>query len=152
MIFVDADACPVKNEISLIGKKYSIQVTFVASYNHKPSVIQDEDHWIFVDPDSEACDIYILNHIYEGDIIVTQDIGLASLALRKGVYVFSPRGTKYREETIDTALDFRYLAARNRRLGKYGKGPKPFTAEDRDRFQKAFDNFCRILVNEEEKI
>ncbi|WHY82718.1 YaiI/YqxD family protein [Siminovitchia fortis] len=149
MIFVDADACPVKEEISQIAKDLKLEVFFIASYYHKPSTVKEGDNWTFVDPDREACDLYILNHAKRGDILVTQDIGLASLALQKGVYVFSPRGTEYKEETIDTALDFRYLAAKDRERGKFWKGPKPFKDEDRHRFLAVFDNFCRkMLISE----
>ena len=146
MIFVDADACPVKGEISKIASGLNLEVLFIASYSHKPSRSKEGENWIFVDPDREACDLYILNHVKQGDILVTQDIGLASIALQKGVYVFSPRGTEYREETIDTALDFRYLAAKDRERGKFWKGPKPFKDEDRNRFLTVFDNFCRKMV------
>lgn len=93
--------------------------------------------WIFVDPGKEAADLYILNHIRKGEILITQDIGLASLVLPKGVYALSPRGTEYKEETIGISLDFRYLAAKEREKGRYGKGPKPFTSEDRQNFQGA---------------
>jgi len=145
VIFVDADACPVKEEISAIAKQNNLNVLFIASYNHKPSNIKEGDEWIFVDPDSEASDLYILNHIKEGDVLVTQDIGLASLALQKRVYAFSPRGTKYTEDTIDTALDFRYLAAKERERGNFGKGPKPFRENDRRQFLTIFEEFCRKL-------
>lgn len=150
MIFVDADACPVKDEISSIAKELDMKVCFIASYNHKPSSIKEGDDWTFVDPDGEACDIYILNHIKREDVLVTQDTGLASLALQKGVYVFSPRGMEYKEETIDTALDFRYLAAKDRKRGVFWKGPKAFTSEDYKRFIAVFESFCRKLVIEQD--
>ncbi len=146
VIFVDADACPVKDVISVIAKDLKLEVFFIASYYHKPSNMNEGENWTFVDPDREACDLYILNHIKRGDILVTQDIGLASLALQKGSFVFSPRGTEYREETIDTALDFRYLAAKDRRRGKFSKGPKPFTDKDRNLFLTNFGDFCRNMV------
>ncbi|WP_268920440.1 YaiI/YqxD family protein [Siminovitchia acidinfaciens] len=150
VIFVDADACPVKDEISRIAKVLGMKVCFIASYNHKPSSINKGDDWTFVDPDSEACDLYIFNHIKRGDVLVTQDTGLASLALQKGVYVFSPRGTEYKEATIDAALGFRYLAAKDRKRGVFWKGPKAFTSEDHDRFKTVFESFCRKLVNAED--
>lgn len=87
-----------------------------------------------------------MNHIMPGDLVVTQDIGLASIVLPKRVYAISPRGKEFKEETISTALDFRYLSAKERRKGKYGKGPKPFTIEDRERFvftiTKILSNFA----------
>ena len=97
---------------------------------------------MFVDPGSDAADLYILNHIKPHNVLVTQDIGLASLVLPKGVYALSHMGKEYKEETIGTALDFRYLAAKERAKGNYGKGPKPFTSADRQRFSVSL---CSLL-------
>jgi len=110
-------------------------VRYIASYDHKPNSEEGSGEWIFVDPGRDAADLYIINHIKRGDVLITQDIGLASLILPKGVYALSPRGTEYKEESIETALDFRYLAAKERARGNYGKGPKPFTSDDRHNFQ-----------------
>ena len=89
-----------------------------------------------MDSSKEAVDLYIMNHVQTGDIVVTQDIGLASTLLLKGVYVLSPKGKSYDEKDIHTALDLRYLSAKARRKGIYGKGPKPYSREDRSRFVK----------------
>jgi uncharacterized protein YaiI (UPF0178 family) len=75
-----------------------------------------------------------MNHTAKGDITITQDIGLASTLLLKGVHVLSPKGILFEENSIQTALDLRYLHAKARRRGVYGKGPKPFQSEDRARF------------------
>lgn len=148
-IFVDADACPVKAEVASLGRKYGLDVLFVASYDHKPSALKEDEEWIFVDPGREASDLYIHNHIKPGDTVITQDIGLASLILQKGAYAVSSKGNEYHKDTIDIALQFRYLAAKDREQGKYGKGPPPFTSKDRQRFQVAFDEFCRTLLDGE---
>ncbi|MDP4164747.1 MAG: DUF188 domain-containing protein [Bacillota bacterium] len=130
---MDADSCPVKEEIVEIASRFDVSVIFVASYNH---VKNDEncETWVYVDIGKEAADIYILNHSRKGDIAVTQDIGLASTLLPKGVYVLSPKGILFEEKGIQTALDLRYLSAKARRKGEYGKGPKPFSVHDRERF------------------
>jgi uncharacterized protein len=75
-----------------------------------------------------------MNHTVKGDITITQDIGLASTLLLKGVLVLSPRGILYEEDSIQTALDLRYLHAKARKRGVFEKGPKPFHSEDRARF------------------
>jgi uncharacterized protein YaiI (UPF0178 family) len=75
-----------------------------------------------------------MNQAGKGDIVITQDIGLASTLLRKGVTVLSPKGVMFHEEEIQTALDIRFLNAKARKRGVYGKGPKPFQTEDRERF------------------
>lgn len=118
---------------------------YVASYDHKPAR-EEKGKWVFVDPGRDAADLYVINHAKRGDVLITQDIGLASLALGKGVYAISPRGTVYKEETIGTALDLRYLSAQARRLGIYDKGPKAFTEADRKKFLMALR---RILSTNE---
>lgn len=134
MIFVDADACPVKNEVTSIASERNEKVLFVASHNHRPGLIPEDEQWTFVDPVAEASDMYILNHIKSGDILITQDIGLASLALQKGAFVLSPNGKIYREDQMDMALQFRYWARKERERGNFGKGPKAFGNADRHHF------------------
>jgi uncharacterized protein len=138
---VDADSCPVKEEIVEIAHNFDINVVFVVSYNHMING-PIEGTWHYVDSDKEAADLFITNQVNTGDIAVTKDIGLASTLLSKKVYVLSPRGSLYEEKDIESALHMRYLSAKARRQGKYGKGPKPFTREDRTRFEK---NFTEIL-------
>ncbi|WP_018661453.1 YaiI/YqxD family protein [Heyndrickxia acidiproducens] len=142
-VFVDADACPVKEEAAKVAKQFGAASIFVASYTNRMAD-PVEGRWIYVDPHKESADLYIMNHVEKNDIVVTQDIGLASLVLPKKAYAVSPRGSKYNETSINTALDFRYLAAKERRRGNYGKGPKRFTAEDRERFKLSL---AEILSN-----
>lgn len=145
MIYVDADSCPVKEDIVEIASYYHYELQFVASYAHMKRE-NDGQNWKYVDSDKEAVDLFIMNATKKQDIVVTQDIGLASTLLLKQVTVLSPRGIMYEEETINTALDMRYLSAKARRKGVYGKGPKPFTEEDRQKFRR---NFIRILSKNE---
>lgn len=100
--------------------------------------------WKYVDTDKESVDFYIMNHTKIGDIVVTQDIGLASTLLLKGVKVIHPRGKIFSESDISVALDMRYLSAKLRRSNKHTKGPKPFTQIDRLSF---YENFNKILSN-----
>ncbi|WP_179886648.1 YaiI/YqxD family protein [Bacillus sp. es.034] len=146
-VYVDADACPVKQEIIKITKGYGFKIIFVASHAHRKNT-PDEGEWVYVDSSKEAADLYIMNHVKAGDALITQDIGLASLVLPKKVYAISPRGKAYREESIVTALDYRYVAAKERRRGNYGKGPKPFTNEDRETFCMSFDKILSEIAGE----
>lgn len=132
---MDADSCPVMMEIVEIASKFSIEVIFVASYAHMRNNLEGQN-WVFVDSHKEAVDLYLMNHVKKGDFAVTQDIGLASTLLAKGVYAISPRGTLFEEKEIQTALELRHLTAKARRQGVYGKGPKPFTERDREKFIK----------------
>lgn len=116
---------------------------FVASYSHVVSY-DVGGRWVYVDSDKEAVDLYIMNHAKKHDVVITQDIGLASVLLRKQVYVISPRGKSYVEDDMDTVLHIRYLSAKERRQGNFSKGPKPFTEEDRKDFIKSLE---KILSN-----
>ncbi|MGM0751504.1 MAG: YaiI/YqxD family protein [Bacillota bacterium] len=148
-VYVDADACPVKQEIIKITSGYGFEIVFVASHAHRKNE-PDQGTWVYVDSSKEAADLYIMNHVRPQDVLVTQDIGLASLVLPKKVYAISPRGKAYREESIATALDYRYVAAKERRRGNYGKGPKPFTNEDRETFCISFDKILSEIAGESE--
>ncbi|MBM7650010.1 uncharacterized protein YaiI (UPF0178 family) [Bacillus ectoiniformans] len=138
-IFVDADSCPVKQEILTLAKEYKIEAVFVASIRHMMNQTM-EGTWKYVDPDAEAADLYIFNHLQKGDVLVTQDIGLAGLALSKQVNVVSPRGHVYHEDNMANELHFRHLAAKARRSGVYSKGPKAFTDADNSRFMVNMKN------------
>jgi uncharacterized protein YaiI (UPF0178 family) len=143
-IYVDADACPVKQEIMDIADNHGIEVVFVASYNHKSNNTYG-GKWVFVDTGKEEADLYIVNHVQKNDLVISQDIGLAGLLLKKDVIVVTPRGKRYTETNIDTALQFRYLSAMERRSGKYTKGPKKFTEEDTINF---ITSLKKILSND----
>ncbi len=110
---------------------------FVASYAHVMSNPMD-GKLVYVDADKEAADLYIMNHAFKKDIVITQDTGLTSILVNRGVTVLSPRGKKFREEDMEQILHFRFLSAKERRSGTYSKGPKPFTDDDRQHFIKVF--------------
>lgn len=146
-IFVDADACPVKNEIFLLAHQFNIESVFVSSYNHfSPS---KEMKWVYVDTEREAVDLYILNHALKGDVVVTQDIGLASMLVNRGIYVVSPRGKVYEEKEMNHILYIRYLQAKQRRQGVYAKGAKRFSDEERHAFLKSFEKILSKLAGKQ---
>ncbi|MEH6946672.1 YaiI/YqxD family protein [Bacillus sp. JJ634] len=141
-IYVDADACPVKKEILDTASLFKVNVIFVASYKNMMS--NPEGKWVYVDADKEAADLYIVNAVKKGDIVITNDIGLAGTLLPKAVYVLSSKGKEYTEENISMLLDMRYLSAKMRRAGKHTKGPKAFSKEDRIKFAQVL---AKILSN-----
>ncbi|HET7657948.1 MAG TPA: YaiI/YqxD family protein [Bacillales bacterium] len=141
-VYVDADACPVKEEISETCKLYSVDIFFIASYAHVSN--QSDERWIFVDSERESVDLYIVNHATSGDIVITQDHGLASLLTDRGIQVLSPRGEKFSESEMDHTLFKRYLSAKQRRAGSRVKGPRKMTDHDRRRFQEALKRILSI--------
>ncbi|MBN8200577.1 YaiI/YqxD family protein [Bacillus sp. NTK034] len=140
---MDADSCPVKEEIVEIANSFTMDAVFVASYAHMKNDLNGAV-WKFVDSSKEAADLFIMNYVKSGDVVVTQDIGLASTLLLNGVYVLSPRGILFEENEIRTALEMRHLSVKARRRGVYGKGPKPYSREDRSRFVQ---KLTKILSN-----
>jgi uncharacterized protein YaiI (UPF0178 family) len=141
-ILVDADACP-KEALAIcfrLGGKYNIAVWTVASLNHN---IKSENH-VIVGPDPQAADIKIINMTTPGDIIVTQDWGLASMVLGKKAYSLSPTGRKFTDETIDFLLEEREVKARFRRGGGRTKGPHRRTDGDDRRFAAALEELVLL--------
>ncbi|MGE6629271.1 YaiI/YqxD family protein [Bacillus sp. NPDC077027] len=145
-IFVDADACPVKDEILSVASHFNVHVKFIASYEHFQTSRSEHEHWRFVDTHKEAADLVIANSVVAHDIVVTQDIGLASLLLPRNVIVLSERGRMYTNETIGFDLERRHISSKQRRKGVYGKGPKKLLEEDKKRFTAQLQ---KILSNRE---
>jgi uncharacterized protein len=141
-IYVDADACPVKDIIISEGKNANIPVVLVTSFSHFSNAEQPSGvETIYVDSGADAADYRIMKLAKSGDLIVTQDYGLASLGLAKGIIVLHHKGFQYSNDNIDELLQTRYLSAMARKSGKRTKGPKPFTAEDREQFKNLLRKF-----------
>ncbi|MFF2909661.1 DUF188 domain-containing protein [Paenibacillus sp. NPDC057934] len=143
-IVVDGDACPVKKEIAIVGRSFGIPVVMVSSYDHK---LKGEEGVtvVQVDRGDQSADLYIANHISAGDVVLTQDYGLAALALGKRCSVLSFRGQDYKDSTMDFMLEGRHARAVERRRGHYSKGPKPITTEEKNFFQHKLTKLLTIL-------
>ena len=141
-IYVDADACPVTDIIAKSARRFNIPVTLVSSFAHfshkeDPPGVKS----IYVDTGAEAADYRIMSLVKKDDLLITQDYGLASLALAKGSIVLHHKGFQYTHENIDNLLDTRYLSAMARKSGERTKGPKPFSKEDQDNFRSLLEQF-----------
>ncbi|SET34264.1 hypothetical protein SAMN05421676_104104 [Salinibacillus kushneri] len=136
-IYVDADASPVKNIIISETKPLQIPVVFVMSFSHYSNQTE-ENHveTIYVDSGADSADYRIMKLAKSGDIVITQDYGLASLALGKGCIVLHHKGFQYTVENIDQMLTMRHANAKARKAGHRTKGPKAFTDEDREHFRR----------------
>lgn len=132
MIIIDADACPVKDAIIKLARENDVRVLLVASFAHK---MQEMDGVTvrYTDCSPQAVDMVIMNEAAPGDIVITQDYGLAAVVLAKKAKAVSPRGMLYTAEKIDGLLELRNAHARIRRGGGKIKGPAAFTKEDRER-------------------
>lgn len=148
-IIVDADACPVKQEIAQTANTFHVPVWMIASYDHLLPELEGV-RIIQVDRSDQSADMYIANQLRSGDILVTQDFGLATIGLAKDAIVLSNRGQRYTDRTIDFLLDRRAQQAKQRRSGARSKGPKRLTDSDRARFlQTLTENIIRLQENNE---
>lgn len=137
-ILIDADACP-KPVLQLcfrVGRNYNIPIWTVASFNHNIS----SDYHIVVGSDSQEADIKIANLTERGDLVVTQDWGLAAMVLGKQAICLSPSGREYRSDDIAFLLEVREVKAKYRRGGGRTKGPKKRTGEDDQNFERCISN------------
>jgi uncharacterized protein YaiI (UPF0178 family) len=149
-IIVDADACPVKPEIAKAGQQFQVEVLMVASFDHRLAPMNGVQI-VQVDRSDQSADLYIANRIAAGDVLITQDFGLAALALGKKAIALSNRGQQYTDRTIDFLLDRRHEQAKQRRSGKHSKGPKPFTEEDRYFFLQSLTKVLSRLQDNSER-
>jgi len=146
-ILVDADACP-KSALRVcmnLGRKYRIPVWTVASFDH----IIDSDHHVAVGDDSQEADIKIINMTEQGDVVVTQDWGLAAVVLGKGARCLSPAGREFRSDRMAFLLEEREVKNKLRRSGGRTKGPQKRTDEDDQRFEASLE---RILMKSSESM
>lgn len=139
IIYIDGDACPVTEEIVSMTKNKKLQVKLIKTYaHHSMQKLEDHVQEIYVDSEKEAVDYKIIALIKAGDLLITQDYGLASIALQKDCQVIHPRGFQYTQVNINRLLESRYQSAQIRKHGGRTKGPQPYTIEDRKQFEKIF--------------
>jgi len=133
-IFIDGDGSPTKKETMQVANHYGIPVVLVTSIDHYSNKdTPDFVETVYVDQGADAADFKIMSLLSPGDTLVTQDYGLASLAMAKAT-VIHQSGMVYTEWNIDRLLAQRYEGQQMRKHKIHTKGPKPFTDEDRKHF------------------
>lgn len=134
-IVVDADACPVKDIVCRIAGERSVEVIMVCDTAH---IIGGKCRTVTVDKGRDSADTAIANMISKGDVVVTQDFGLAALVLAKGAFALNQNGLIYTDENLDKLLFERFLSSKSRRAGLRTKGPLKRKKEDNERFAESF--------------
>lgn len=143
-IFVDADACPVKDEVLRVAARHRLTVHVVSnSWMRLPET--PLIHRVVVAAGADAADDWIAQHIGAGDIAITADIPLASRCLKMGALVLGPAGKPFTEDGIGMALAMRDLMAHLRDTGEIIGGPSGFSRQDRSRFLSALEEAVRRL-------
>lgn len=138
-IYVDADACPVTDIAERIAHKFKLPVTLLCDTNHV--LRSDYSEVIVVGAGADAVDYKLIGLCHKGDIVVSQDYGVAAMALGKGAYAIHQSGKWYTDENIDQMLMERHLNKKARRSSKRNhiKGPRKRTTEDDKRFAESFE-------------
>lgn len=142
-ILVDADACPVVRIVELVAKKENIECVLLCDTNHV--LYSDYSEVKIIGAGADAVDFALLNLCQKGDVVVTQDYGVAAMILGKGAYGIHQSGRYYTNQNIDTLLMERHLA-KKARMGKgrhHLKGLAKRTEEDDRRFQKSFEELIK---------
>ncbi|TFB22781.1 YaiI/YqxD family protein [Filobacillus milosensis] len=138
-IYIDADACPVKDIIIEEAEKFNLPVILIKSYAHFSNQIEKQHvETVYVDSDNEAADYKLMQMVDSGDVVITQDYGLASLLLAKNCTILHHKGFIYTPQKMDMLLNSRYASAMERKSGKRTKGPKAMTDQDREKFKHIF--------------
>jgi uncharacterized protein YaiI (UPF0178 family) len=135
-IFVDADACPVKDIIIRIASENNLPVTMIIDSSHELN--DNYSTVITVEKGRDSVDLVLINRVKGGDIVVTQDYGLAALVLGKSAKALNQNGLIYSNDNMDRLLMERHIGQKVRRGGGRTKGPAKRTREDDERFTKAF--------------
>ncbi|MAJ58493.1 MAG: hypothetical protein CBC48_00185 [bacterium TMED88] len=144
-IFVDADACPVKEEIYSVAARHGLSVVVVA--NRPQSVPKDLGvEMVVVGQGADAADDWIVEELRPDDIVVTADLPLAARCLERGGRALSPTGRIFTEDSIGGLVATRNLRADLRGAGMVSGGPPPLSSKDRSRFRSRLDEVARVAI------
>jgi uncharacterized protein YaiI (UPF0178 family) len=143
-IYVDADACPVKDEIYRVAERYRLKVTLVANSPFRVP-FDERIKLVVVSGSFDAADDWIVETVEANDIVVTADIPLASRCLKKGARVIGSTGKPFTDATIGQALAGRELSQHLRESGLITGGPAPLGKQDRSRFLQQLDQDIQAI-------
>jgi uncharacterized protein YaiI (UPF0178 family) len=140
-LFIDADACPVTREAIRVARSRGVPVMLVgnATQNFDRHTSRAGVEAVTVSQGRDSADFAIIERLQPDDVVVTQDIGVAAMALGRGAGALSPRGRVFYTATIDAELAVRHAEQKHRRSGGRTGGPSPFTDEDREHFVESLE-------------
>jgi len=146
-IFVDGDACPVKEETYVVATRYEVPVSLVT--NSPMRVPRDLGvEMVLVEQGPDAADDWIVENVRSGDVVVTADIPLAARCLEAGARVLGSNGRVFSEDSIGSQLAVRDLKTQLRESGIASGGPPPISAKDRSRFLSKLDELVQAGLRE----
>jgi len=143
-ILVDADACPVKEQIIRVSKKMGISVIMFVDTSHE--INDGYSTVITVDKGRDSVDIKLVNEAKTGDVVVTQDFGVASMALAKGSRAINQNGMAYDASNIDRLLFERHISAKARKAGGKSTKHKKRNKENNNQFETEFQKIINEIL------
>ena len=136
-ILIDGDGCPVIDIAISVAKKFNIEVVIMCDTSH---IFNKEGAKTMVfSKGADSVDFALINYLEKEDIVITQDYGLAAMAMNKASYVINQNGMIYNDENIDRLLYSRHISKKIRKSGGKTKGPKKRTKEDDINFEKTLN-------------
>ncbi|MBT4747749.1 MAG: YaiI/YqxD family protein [Rhodospirillaceae bacterium] len=144
-IFIDADACPVRDEIIQVATRHGLKSWMVSDGGIRPSASALVE-LVIVPPAPDAADDWIAEHINSNDICVTNDIPLAARCLELGAAAIRPNGDKFTHDGIGMALAKRDLMQGLRDAGEITGGPRPFSKSDRSAFLDGLETTAQAAL------
>jgi uncharacterized protein len=144
-IYVDADACPVKDEAAKVALRHNLVIHYVSN-SHMRLPFGDNVKRVVVADGADAADDYIVEHIIAGDVVVTADVPLAARAHKKGAYAIANTGKPFTADSIGMALALRNLMSELREAGGLPGNNPVFTPKDRSRFLQELENIVQRVM------
>jgi hypothetical protein len=144
MIYIDADGCPVKDEVYRVAARYDLAVRVVANTNQRIPPSSNIEA-VVVGQGTGVADDWIAGHAGAADIVVTADIPLAARCIKNGARVLGPKGREFTPDSIGDALASRELSDHLRQMGLMTGGPAPMSKKDRSRFMAGLDRIINAV-------
>ena len=148
-ILVDADGCPVVDQTIKFATQYQLPVTLFCDTAH--NMQRDGAETIMVSKGMDAVDFVLVNRVKPGDIVITQDYGLAAMVLAKRGHVMDQNGREYTNDNIDQLLHSRHIAKKIRLAGGRMKGPKKRSKENNENFERGFKELIVKVLNQKQE-
>ena len=142
-ILIDGDGCPVIDIAISVAKKFNIEVVIMCDTSH---IFNKEGAKTMVfSKGADSVDFALINYLEKEDVVITQDYGLAAMAMNKASYVINQNGMIYNDENIDRLLYSRHISKKIRNSGGKTKGPKKRTKEDDINFEKTLNEILELI-------
>ena len=142
-ILIDGDGCPVIDIAISVAKKFNIEVVIMCDTSHIINKVGVDT--VVLSKGCDSVDFALINYLEKEDVVITQDYGLAAMAMNKASYVINQNGMIYNDENIDRLLYSRHISKKIRKSGGKTKGPKKRTKEDDINFEKTLNEILELI-------